>query len=718
MESTALSANRQPTEYSSGTAIPALDASLTDRLAGLVRRIRSHLLIQGVARIAAFMVLAALVQFALDYGVRGMRWSMRAALLGVVIAATLVIVWRRIVVPLLLRIETADVAKLVERRYPQLGSRLISAVRFAAGEVGSEDANSRPLMSEVIRTAPEVAGGLDFSTIFSPVVVRRAVMLLLIVLGFWTTAILAAPEKTQLWFARNVMLKEVPWPKRTRLIVDLPAGQLVGARGDDLTLTVRHEGMAPDEVEVFYTTVSGVEGRETLSVVGRDENLQYRYVFKNAREEFSFYLTGGDDTTSEYGVRLIERPRVESAEMHIAPPAYTRLESFTVGGADRSAQVLPGSTVRISIKTNKPVVSARLMAGETEVARATAIEPYVAEFVAKSTATYHFDLRDDVGLEDKNPMRFSLRMLKDDAPQARLRAPGVGEMITPQAVLPLEMQASDAYGLATVELQYVLTRESTEDGKIELAGFKAGMTAFSETLTWPVSAISVAAGDRLAIRGRAADFDDVSGPKVTESAELTVRIVTPDELLNELGRREHEFRMDFERLIDAQEQLRNKLLTLMDSSQSETPGPDFVSAVSALERRQRGIAGSVNVIRQQFEQVLTELRINQLSTEQIEERLGGSIVEPLAELGRRELAAAGDAFRTWSRDASRQTAMQIDAQQVILLKKLREILAHMIQWQGYQEAVTMLRDILRLQEELKTETKTRVREEGKGLFDD
>jgi len=176
--------------------------------------------------------------------------------------------------------------------------------------------------------------------------------------------------------------------------------------------------------------------------------------------------------------------------------------------------------------------------------------------------------------------------------------------------------------------------------------------------------------------------------------------------------------MDFERLIDAQEQLRGRLLSLMDTSQSAGASADFVAAVSSLERRQRGIAGSVNVIRQQFEQVLTELRINQLATEIIEKRLGGSIVEPLGELARRELALAGDAIRAWSRDASPDTAAQIDAQQVVLLAKLRGILAHMIQWQGYQEAVTMLRDILRLQEELKNETKTRVKEQGQGVFDD
>jgi len=280
------------------------------------------------------------------------------------------------------------------------------------------------------------------------------------------------------------------------------------------------------------------------------------------------------------------------------------------------------------------------------------------------------------------------------------------------------MQASDTYGLAGVELHFSLTRESTESGPIELADFNPGMKTFSRTLSWPVSSISTMPGDRLSLRGSATDYDDVSGPKVTESAEFSVRIVTPDQLMAELARREHEFRMDFERLIDAQEQLRGRLLSLMDTSQSAGASADFVAAVSSLERRQRGIAGSVNVIRQQFEQVLTELRINQLATEIIEKRLGGSIVEPLGELARRELALAGDAIRAWSRDASPDTAAQIDAQQVVLLAKLRGILAHMIQWQGYQEAVTMLRDILRLQEELKNETKTRVKEQGQGVFDD
>ena len=60
----------------------------------------------------------------------------------------------------------------------------------------------------------------------------------------------------------------------------------------------------------------------------------------------------------------------------------------------------------------------------------------------------------------------------------------------------------------------------------------------------------------------------------------------------------------------------------------------------------------------------------------------------------------------------------VDVQQVALLSQMRAILANMLQWEGYQEAVNMLRDILRLQNELRTETKDAAQQQGSKVFDD
>ena len=176
--------------------------------------------------------------------------------------------------------------------------------------------------------------------------------------------------------------------------------------------------------------------------------------------------------------------------------------------------------------------------------------------------------------------------------------------------------------------------------------------------------------------------------------------------------------MDFERLIDAQEQLRGRLLSLIGLSTAEDGTEDFAVTIATLERRQRSIASSVNVVRQQVEQVLTEHRINQIATQTVEERLGLEIAEPLSRLTARVLPEAADTIRRWSHDPQGEVGSMVDAQQVALLSQMRAILANMLQWEGYQEAVNMLRDILRLQNELRTETKDAAKQQGTGVFDD
>ena len=142
-----------------------LHASTTWRLRRTALRLRMHALAEGLAWIAAFAVLAGYLQFALDYGLHGLRWSMRAALAGLVTAAVLGLVWRRIVKPLRRSLGLAQVAHLVEHRHLQLSSLLVSAVRFSLGQVGPPEGNSRAMMAAVIADAEQRASTIDFDSV-------------------------------------------------------------------------------------------------------------------------------------------------------------------------------------------------------------------------------------------------------------------------------------------------------------------------------------------------------------------------------------------------------------------------------------------------------------------------------------------------------------------------------------------------------------------------
>ena len=699
---------------------PALDGALKARLRRLAGRLRGYVLVEGLARLMAFLMAAAVVQFVLDYGVRGLQWSMRAALLIVVLVGGVWLLWRRVIAPLGFRVGLGEMAALVERRNPELSSLLISAVRFSRGEIGREETNSPALAAAVIARAGERAAGYDFGGVLNAPRARRFSVMIAVMLVLAALAVWLAPQMTALWFQRNVMLREVDWPKRTHLMVDLRNDELVGARGDDLVIEAAAEGIQPRSVELLFETVGGKRGREMMATIGSAGAYRYRYVFKNAQEEFTFHLRGGDDRTREFRARLLERPRVARSEMRVIPPAYTQQEPLVLGDGQRAAAVLPGSQVTIEVETNKPVVEARLMSGSEFVGEARRENERLRATVAPAeTQLYHFHLVDEFGLEDRQPARFSVRITKDEPPHARLRIPMVGAMITPEAVLPIDLEFTDGYGLASAELTYRLMREGgPTEGGIELPDFVPRSTSFARSLAWPVARISASPGEGLVLSARASDFDDVSGPNVGESAPISLRVVTPDELLAELARREQEYRLDFERLLDAQEQVRGALLTVLAKfGGSAASGEEFVAMLAPLERRQRNIVGSVNAVRQQFEQILNELRVNGLGSSAAEQRLGGGIVRPLTDLAKRDLVEAADLIRRWSRDGSAETAGQIDPKEAALLLQMRAVLANMIQWEGYQEAVNLLRDILRMQSELETETKRTLEEQGADVFD-
>ncbi|MHC5108560.1 MAG: hypothetical protein ACYTHJ_01625 [Planctomycetota bacterium] len=704
--------------HTANTTPAALEGSLARRLDQLASRLRWFVFVQGLAVVLAVFVVSCAVQFVLDYWLHGIRVSVRAAMLAGVLGVTGWVATRHLLRPLRSPMGRPQVANLIERSYPQLSSTLISAVRFSMGEVGEAASNSRDMVKAVIDAAAQRVSHIDFMVVLDRNRMRQRASIVAVVIVLVGLIGGFAPESFRVGIARNILLQDVDWPRRTRLVVDSEDGVIRAARGDDVVIEARAEGVQPRSVEIFFQTASGTEAREPMFTVGSADNYRYRFTMKSAEEDFQFYLEGGDDKTQDYQVTLVDRPRVVATSMLIKPPSYAGLSELELADGQRSTQVLPGSEVIIRATTNKPIVAASLRAGTEDLAGANVEgSQCVASFTAMKTRTCHFELLDEVDLQNRHPVRFSIRVLKDEAPRVKLSMESVGDMITPEAVLPLEVTFQDRYGIALAELNYQVLREGESTQKIFLPGFEAGTKSFLASVKWPASGASVLPGDRLSIQARASDFDDVLGPNHAQSAENTIRVVTRDELLAELARREQEYRQTFERLVDNQEQLRGKLLSVK-SDQDSGETFDASGRLATLERQQRNITSSLNMIRQQFYQILTQLEINGLDTRDERERLEVNILVPLDELAKRDLIDAADSIRAWSRKGDQGSSARVDKLQVAVLKKMRSVLANMLQWEGYHEVVTMLRDIIRLQRELGDESQDALLKDADDVFDD
>ena len=696
---------RQEVGATAVTGNREFERQVLSRLRRLGFRLRSYIVIRGLAVLLIGALAAAAIQLGLDYWLR-LPVDMRAAMLGLIVGGLALLFWRRIWLPLRFRFGPREMAALIERRYPRLRSVLVSAVQFATGETGPAESNSRELMRLVVEQACHRTADVGFLTVLEHRRVRTAIAAIIVVMSACVGALAVSPEVIGMWFDRNVLLSDREWPKRTRLVVHLDHGVLTGARGDDLEVRATAEGDVPRHVDIAFVTESGKAGRETMIRVGQRD---FRYTFTRVQEEFRFKLRGGDDETIWFNAELADRPRVEEVVIHVTPPGYAGIAPYSPPAAQRAVEVLRGGTVRFDVALNKPVVRAELAAGQEILQTAEGSgRQWSATITPQETRTYHFALLDELNLANKRPTRFSVRVLKDDAPRVRMRVLGVSDVLTPQALLPVEMSFSDTYGLSAAEMVYAVSRESTGPAGVALDGFKPGLTQFEAKLQWSVAALELIPGDRLTLHAVARDFNDVSGPNEGRSSTATYRVLSTDDLLAELARREQEFRQEFERAIEQQEDLRGELLSLIRRMDDSEVRSDLSNRLAPFERRQRQIMGQVNLVRQQFEQILSELHVNGLDTASVQTRLRDGVVEPLTQLTRRSLPAAVDLLRALGRRGTPESATEADRAQASVLADMRSILANMLKWEGFQEAVTMLREILRLQGELNEETRDEI----------
>lgn len=681
------------------------------------RRLRSYRAVEGVFLACVTVVALFGAQLVLDYFLR-FRRDTRAVLLVLILAATGYALWRFLIRPLSRKFDAFDLAGEAQRRFGGDDALLVSAMEFYAGRVGPKAGNSPALVDSVIRRAANEARNLPFDDLVDGSRARRfgwgmaGIALALI------ATLMVVPATMGTWFDRNILLSDVSWPKRTLLIVETNDDGLIHAAiGDDVEIraTVDPQYEVPRQVDIVFVTDSDKKGRETMTGVGQRG---FRSSFTRVREPFRFQLRGGDDITRWYEVELSERPRVEDAVLTVTPPAYTRLDAVRLAEGQRSAEMYLGSTLTMQIRCNKTITSARVMSAGKVVTDAMPTDDgaWVAKVQPVETSTYNFDLLDDIGFRNVNPMRFSARIVQDHTPKVKLSVPDVGNLVTLDAVLGIEAEFTDDLGLAEAGVFFRVS--DGDETPIPLDGFEPRRKLFAAQTDWKVADADATVGSQVSIFARTSDFDVISGPNVRESAAVTFRIATFDELQAEFARREQEYRRQFQRLMQSQERIRRELLSLLARINEPQTNADLELLLAPLERRQRQLNAQVNLIRRQFEQLVSELRINRLATDETQKRLVDGIITPMAQLAVKELTDGADLLRRLGREKTDTLAATVDPLQARILVRMQTILDNMLKWEGYQETVNMLREILQLQRELRDETRDEIDRAGSDVFDD
>lgn len=240
-----------------------------------------------------------------------------------------------------------------------------------------------------------------------------------------------------------------------------------------------------------------------------------------------------------------------------------------------------------------------------------------------------------------------------------------------------------------------------------------------------VTPVKLEVGDDFEFTVEAVDNDTVSGPKTGKSHRFQLRVVTEEELRNDLLRREKDQRKQFEDLIVGQDDLITETKALASEIQGQ-PGtpPDARTSLLKAQKRQHQIGERCRTIANWLDQIVLEAENNRLEGPEgrYQREMRGKVIEPLVRLVNESIPAAAqmldDARRlpdgeTIKRDETLDAAILAQAK---IAAEMRTILRYMVKAEGYQEAINLAYRILDVQGNLNEATKRQLREliEGSG----
>ncbi|WP_437227608.1 hypothetical protein SH661x_000462 [Planctomicrobium sp. SH661] len=358
-------------------------------LSRLRRWIRRYVLIQGLAGTVVLACLLFWLTFGIDLAYFRLSnlelpgWfriactiAMAAALVGMVST------W--VGSKLFRRLKPADLALALERKFPELNDRLITAVELADR---SPDGPHSRMLDKTIDEAVSRLSSIRLQETTNPVPLRR----MLVAAGVLATSVLvlgiANAQGMERWYNAYILGRNDYWEpfRRNELKVHVVAqpgdrirnfdenGIYKHPRGADLQLvaTVPSEATPPQRVTLQFMSYGGSgqqRGQVTMSRLGEDE---FRHPFIRVVNDHELWFRGGDYVNRRpFRVQVVDPPRVDALELKCDYPSYTGLDSLE----DQLVRVV-GTQVSLPMETsfelkaavNKPLRQVILRSSDYEL---------------------------------------------------------------------------------------------------------------------------------------------------------------------------------------------------------------------------------------------------------------------------------------------------------------------------------------------------------------
>jgi hypothetical protein len=552
--------------------------TLLDRLAAADRERQKEaggiLLLRCVKFVFAFVLLA----FVLDVVVHlnsGWRLTILLALIVLVLALA-ALGWY---LAFFRRNRAENIARLLEARYPALGSRLINLLQLSEQ---SGDASLSPLTRELAREAVEnyAAGIRDIPlerlarTDELQRHIRRSAIALLVF-----TAMLAAVFRiSAIEIARfaDPFGDHPPYSFTHLAIVDPGSAGTNVLYDKGLVLRVKATGHQPREV--FLTAFPLGHREQAVTVPMFEKNGGgYDQLLDNVRAEMLAFAHTKDHSSQSKQVHIgvTMTPQVEKVFVRATPPAYTGLKSEEVPYTFKSLQALEGTELKFRLQSNRPLRDGalELTAGDQapqKLPLARSAEKEVSgSFTAADSGRMRFTIKDVDGLPSQAECEGGLTVTHDLPPEIHLANPDHDCFVAMDFKLEALVEANDDYGLRKIRFFRALNGIYSAP---KVFNYTNIVRDSHETSDFDFATLGVQPGDVISLFAEA--IDTAPQPHLARSQTIRLAVISVEEYNNfmreqtdiaDAAEKYDELNQDLQTLIEQQKQLGDEIDKLQKS---------------------------------------------------------------------------------------------------------------------------------------------------------
>ncbi|MAI69951.1 MAG: polyketide synthase [Rhodopirellula sp.] len=767
-----------------------LDPGLNSLLQSLRSRIRRYIVWDSLLAMLALVLSAFWIGLALDFlpvqlGGTEMPRLARTLLLSAVAASLFFVLFKMLAGRLHRPLPDDSLALLVERHHPNLGGRLVTAVQLnEAGRTG--DSHSTTLLAHVHAEAASEIDKVDPTRVFrlQPLLHKIAIVgpLGIAALVF----LILSPQAFALAASRLTLLTDTPWPRRANLQmvgIELPivaadddtalAPDLIEFEGKTIQLprgsngTLRIRALAdgaevPVACTVYYQTDSGTRGQSTMRRVGRIVEGYQSFILDGApltslSESVTLDIRGLDARLDDFRVEAIQPPALANMSLQIRYPEYLRSsddgQADMVAGYQSGLRLREGSDVTLIASSSVPL-------GDVDVLLKTdeSVSNDVALKYSKDRKEVSFTLpafnaastismvpKDTNGISAQTPFRYFLGVVLDEPPELNVEIKGIGTAITSKAKLPVSAKALDDYGVTDLILSVTPAEAtSTDVASSEQLATKSAATSPRLNRNGEAAAeldlkqlvdsgtlSELPPGTAVNLIGEAMDGYDLGDEHVTRSEVFRLEVVTPEQLLALLERRELGLRSRLEQTINEMNSLRQTLDLLrrtgfdIDKNANDQVITRSVQ-VRRLKTQQSGLQANktseeLTGIALSLDDILLEMLNNRVDSVDRSQRIATGVRDPINVTVNGSLAKlrtqikAIEAIASDPEQGIARTAEAVSTAEDVILQ-LNAILEKMLDLETYNEVLDLVRQLMDDQAELTDETKEERKKQVLDLF--